>query len=95
MVIYIIKKEEKNPALCFLKIDKNGNIAHGSPLYRNIILEIDNCVTMRQENVLKKAIDSILFVTDLKISEITAVCSDKNIFDIKTFLRTHWGYCER
>ena len=92
MVISFIKKGQKEPAFYTLKICANGSITHGCPLYRGIVIEIENTLTMRQECVLRKALDCIFFVTELKPSDVIAVTFDDRIFNLKTFLRAHWGY---
>lgn len=91
MQIKIVKTGSDYPQFYWLKIDKLGKVYYGSVLYKTILLEVDSCLTMRQECALRKAVDSLLFVTDLKTSEITAVSFDDRIFNLNTFLRTNWG----
>ena len=91
MVIHFVKTGEKIPPIYLVKIDKCGKLTHGCPLYKAIVIEYDSCVTMRQECILRRVLDSVLFITELKISDITAVMEDKRLFNLSSFLRTHYG----
>lgn len=91
MVINFVKTGEKAPSFYMVKIDKTGKITHGCLLYKTIVVEYEACVTMRQECILRMVLDSVLFITELKISDIAAVMSDKRLFNLSSFLRTHYG----
>jgi len=91
MQIHFIRPNEKAPIMYLVKIDKTGKIVHGCPLYKSIIVEYETCVTMRQECVLRKVLDSVLFITELKLSDITAVMEDRRLFNLSSFLKAHWG----
>ena len=91
MVIHFVKSGEKIPPIYLVKIDKCGKLTHGCPLYRAIIVEYESHISVRQECVLRKVLDSVLFITELKLSNITAVMEDKRLFNLSSFLRTHYG----